>query len=566
MNSYDFIIYLFIFLILVYVVVTFKSMKIIDITFIIIGIMILVLNYATASMNTSLIKSPEYFVNSNNTDSLGTLIQLEEDISDIPETCVMYFSSFNDSFYSSTNGSTVWKSLIDPYNTNPILTFSKKTNFSPKDGFDLSSGATVKGPNCDTLGINLQDPHTIMMVCKHKNLLPSGILTDVISMIQLYAFSGANSTNGLHLHIKTDIKTDNNVQLGKLEFKYSDGDILDCRAFDGDPYINLPVNVLTFYFINIADGTLSIKTMSEVNNEPITIASAHITPNDSYNFSNKPLDINTNGNWKAQLYTFAIFNGELSNNDITSTYDHIMNEYKKRNDPSYLAAINAYNSNIGNMSAITSCPFNNSTCDSCQSVDEWYNVNSIVNSAPKCKNAINMYCTANPNTDWCKCWNNKGSYYNTAGCQSFRSLFAGKSEVFNTLTEQDLAILKDQYKLVTKDDCKLATNNAVENIWQETRKIVEPASTRVSIPSNPEYNSSVVNYYTEGTNKTGGLTPQLLSASPVSDRITASFQPEDTQAYQEYLKVQKKNGATNKSDALQTESYFNKFLQVIMPA
>ena len=564
MNSYDLIIYLFIFLIFVYVVVTFKSMKVIDITFIIIGIMVLILNYVSASDVSVLTKVPEHFTNSQ--DSLGTIIQLEEDISNIPEICVMYFTSFNNSSYSSTQGSTIWKSLIDPDNKKPVLTFSKKPSFSPKDGFDLSSGATIKGPNCDTLAIKLQEPYTIMMVCKHKNLLPATALTNVISILQLYAFSGAISTNGLHLYIEEDIQTDNNVQLGKLKFKYSDGDILDCRTDNTDPYINLPVNVLTFYFINIADGTLTIKTMSEVNNEPITIASGSITPNEEYKFINQALDINTNGNWKAQLYNFAIFNGELSNNEITTTYDHVMNEYKKRNDPSYIAAINAYNSNIENLSTITSCPFNNLTCDACQSVDEWYNMNSVVNSAPTCKNAINRYCTGNPNTDWCKCWNSKGSYYNTAGCQSFRSLFAGKTEVFDSLTEQDLAILKDQYKLVTTDDCKLATNNAVQNVWQETRKIVQPASTRVSIPSNPEYNSSVVNYYTEGTDKNGGLTPQLLTSSPVSDRISASFQPEDTQAYQEYLKMQKKNGATNKSEALQTESYFNKFLQVIMPA
>lgn len=566
MNSYDYIIYLFIFLILVYVVVTFKYMKIIDITFIIIGIMVLILNYVSdMSAVSDLTKVPEHFANSQDQNQ-GILMQLEEDISDIPGTCVMYFSSFNDSSYSSTRGEKIWKSLIDPDNKKPVLTFSKKPSFSPKDGFDLSSGATIKGPTCDTLGIKLQEPYTIMMVCKHKNLLPATALTNVISMLQLYAFSGANSTNGLHLYIEEDIQTDNNVQLGKLEFKYSDGDILDCRAFEGDPYINLPVNVLTLYFINIADGTLTIKTMSEVNNEPISIASGSITPNEEYKFINQTLDINTNGNWKAQLYNFAIFNGELSNNDITNTYDHIMNEYKKRNDASYISAINAYNSTIGNMSAITSCPFNNSTCDSCQSVDEWYNMNSIVNSAPTCKNAINTYCTANPNTDWCKCWDNKGSYYNTASCQSFRSLFAGKAAVFETLTEQDLAILKDQYKLVTTDDCKMATNNAVQNVWQETRKIVQPASTRISIPSDPEYNSSVVNYYTEGTNKTGGLTPQLLTASPVSDRISTTFDPADSQAYKEYLKVQKNNGATDKSEALQNESYFNKFLQVVMPS
>lgn len=557
MNSYDYIIYLFIFLILVYVVVTYKSMKIIDITFIIISILILLLNYARTS------KVPEHFANSSND---GTLIQLEEDIGGIHQTCVMYFTSFNDSSYSSTQGNQIWKSLIDPLNIKPTLEFSKKPSFSPKEGFDISSGTTIKGPTCDTLGIKIQEPYTIMIACKHKNLLPATALTDDISILQLYAYSGATSTNGLHLYIEPEIETDNNVQLGKLEFKYSDGDVIDCRAFEGDPFINLPVNVLTFYFINIADGTLTIKTMSEVNNEPITISSGSITPQEKYAFINQSLDINKNGNWKGQIYNFAIFNSELSNNDITNTYNHVINEYRKRNDDSYITAINAYNANIGNISVITSCPFNNSTCDSCQSVDEWYNMNSIVNSAPTCKNAINTYCSTNPNTDWCKCWDNKGSYYNTTSCQSFRSLFAGKSAVFETLTEQDLAILKDKYKLVTTDDCKLATNNAVQNVWQETRKIVQPASTKVSIPSNPDYNSSVVNYYTEGANQNGGLTPQLLTASPVTDKISTSFDPSDTQAYKEYLKAQKINGASDKSEVLQNESYFNKFLQVIMPA
>jgi hypothetical protein len=561
-------------------------MKVIDITFIIIGVMVLILNYVSAGSDTTVGKLAEHFSTSSSTSNSTTLIKLdEEDINNkIPLPCEMYFTTFDKNSYS-TQMEKEWKSLTNYRNTasNPIVTPILKFTTTPsnfaRNGINISSLGPINGPLCNNLGISFNGTYTIMIVCKHGTFPTE--LTNDISILQLFISSQTmtpSTNNGFHLFIKKNgITNNNNVQLGKLKFQYvNEATERVCSTNINDETINIQVNILTFYFINVNSGTITIQTMSEINSTPkelLSIISTQGSPPSDTTFTNTALSINKHGNWNGTLYNFAIFSGNLTaatengtGNGIIKIYNHVMNEYKKRNDSSYLTLAENYNNEITKSVEMKSCPFSFGTCQSCLSVDKWYDANSIVKSSSECKSAINTYCSANPTIPWCKCWDNTKATYDTESCQSFRSLFAGKSAIIDKLTQSDLVTIKNQYNLLTKDDCKLATDTAVNNVWQDTRKIVQPASTRISIPSDPEYNSSVVNYYTEGTDKNGGLTPQLLTATPVTDRISTSFDPTDSQAYQEYLKMQKKNGASDKSEALQNESYFNKFLQVIMPA
>jgi hypothetical protein len=232
----------------------------------------------------------------------------------------------------------------------------------------------------------------------------------------------------------------------------------------------------------------------------------------------------------------------------------------KRIDQNFTSVIEKYNENVDVMEELTKCPFNDNVCKKCQSVDKWYDVNDIVNSSDICKKSINDFCTINQKHYWCKCWDSSGPLYNSANYQLFRSIFNGKETIFDSLSDIDLASIKAKYNLITTQDCTNLTK-AQELTWRDINKINEPQKDKITIKlhdkdiisNRKKTGKNIINYYSETD---PSLDPQIESTSSIQNDyniyqdIEKKIDPTQTIAFKE----------TNSED-----SYFNKFLKIIMP-
>jgi hypothetical protein len=575
MSSYDYIVYILITLILIYIAINHKSIKPIDLIFIIISTIVLVYVYYNKKYN-----NIEHFSASSATGK----IQIEEDISDIIKTCVMYNTSFNTGSYT-VGGGTTWNSIINPVK-NQLLTFDLNPIYSPPNGFYLGNNRLI-GPVSNDLGIDFLSTYTVMIACKHGNLVtdPSG--NPEIEIMKLYANSPNN--NGIAIYIQENsLSSQNNVQVGSLMVQYIDQSPVECLIDTAHQYINFDKDVLTFYFIIKDTDNFRIQMMTETSSTISQILKFNIS-NQDINFSNKEFTLNRLKNWNANVYNVALFTSALSDDDVTKTYNHILGEYMKRVDTNFTSVINTYNNTVDTIQELTKCPFNATTCKNCQSVNKWYDVNDIVGSADTCKKSINEFCTTNPKNTWCKCWDTTSPIYNNANCQLFRSVFSGKESLLESLSDTDLATIMAKYNLLTAEDCKKETNVAVQQTWQNTKSIQEPTSDRVKIAlhndqatTQKDKNKEVINYYAEGD---PSLDPKILDKLDkqknfsVSDMmysdVNTNFDPSQTIAFKEYqnikgiLEQQQASGNvitnTSTNNTNNNASYFDKFLKVIMP-
>jgi hypothetical protein len=575
MSSYDYVVLLLIILVLVYLGLNYKVIKPVDIILIIIAVIVLVYISFFKGGNLS-----EHFSASA---TANTKIQIEEDTSDVNKTCVLYNTTFNSGSYIPDNG-TVWNSVINPSGSVKKLTFDLNPIYAPENGFYLGNNRIV-GPYSNDLGIDFLSTYTIMIACKHGNLVTnvnsSG--NDEIELMKLYANSPNN--NGIALYIQANsLSSENNVQVGSLMLQYTDSEPVPCLIDQNHKYINFDRDVLTFYFIIKDTDNFRIQMMTDTSSTISQILKFNIS-NQDINLSNREFILNRLKNWNANIYNIALFSSALSDDDVTKTYNHILNEYMKRIDPNFTSVIGTYNNTVDMVEELTKCPFGDSVCKNCQSVNKWYDVNDVVNSNEQCKKSINEFCTSNPKHHWCKCWDSSLGMYNSVNCQLFRSIFAGKESLLETLSDADLGLIMSQYNLITNEDCKKNTDSAVQQTWKQTKNIGETMPDRVKIvlPHDEDQpikdsNGNIINYYAEGD---PSLNPKLIAKQDAQKNfsvnnmmyadVNTNFDPTQTIAFKEYqniknvLEQQQASGKVVNPPPQQPESYFDKFLRVVMP-
>ena len=479
------------------------------------------------------------------TESSFNKIQIQEDVTDLNKSCVLYTTGFTDKSYNPTNTDlTLWKSAI---NAEHNLKFNNPPLFSNENGFYLGNN-TITGPDCNKLGIDFMSVYTILIVCKHGNL-PDSNAND-IELLKLYATS-ENSPNGLTLSIKANTLTNvNNVQVGSLQLAYADQPASPCLVHNSsDSLINFDRDVLTFYFLVKENTTFKIKTITEAN--PSIVKVFEYQPNNSnVTFANNNMRINRLANWNANIYTFAVFNQGLTDDDITQTYNHIMVEYMKYRDPSFKNVIMTYNNTVDTIQNITKCPFNSTVCNNCQMVHKWYDINNVMSSSQQCKTSINDFCTSNKNNPWCQCWDPSNA--NPQACKLFKGIFGTNSSYLDHLTEAELAEIKKKYGLLDNAACEIVVNNNKNN-WKNTTDVDEPKpkDVEVQLPF-PSHQTSqkkpVLDYYQKNIMPVNQKSSEAEKYDLSGMKITNDF-------------ATKPPVPTNGSNP-----YFEKFLKVLMPS
>jgi hypothetical protein len=392
--------------------------------------------------------------------STNTKVTAEEDITDIASGLTFYTTAFNATSYPNFGKS--WVNIAPSLATTPPQTCGSKTNsatnltfdltpiYSRKTGFYLGNNKLV-GPYSSALNIQFHSTFSIVMVVKHSNLLVANGNNE-IEFLKLYANSPNN--NGMALYLKQNsLSVVNNVQMGNLQFQYSDQSPRQCLINKEDTLMHLDKDSLVFYYIIKDIDSIRILYMTEKSNIIYQLLRFNIS-NDDITFSNKEMVINRLASWNANIYNFAVYKTVMSDDNVTSFYNHVMHDYMKNADPTFTGIINKYNSTIDFLTNMTKCPLDKTACDTCTTVSSWVDPTPMIIAPSSCKTAVDTYCKANPKDAACKCWDTTSSIYASDSCKLYRSIFGNNKDNFlNFLSNDDLEYIKNKYKLLSLDEC-----------------------------------------------------------------------------------------------------------------
>jgi len=399
-------------------------------------------------------------------------ISLEEDISHIQNKLTVYITAYNkDSF--NENGNT-WLNIAaqksdgtcDTSTSNSLFTFELPPVYSRKSGFYLGNNRII-GPLSNAFKIQYHNTFTFIIACKNGNLLVNN-KNDEIELFKFYANSPNN--NGLSMYIQKDSLQDiNNVQTGNLMFQYASRDPFQCKLQANDNKINFEKDILTFYIVVKDTDHITISTMDEKSNQIKTLLRFNVE-NTDINFSNKEFVINRLRNWNGNIFTLGVYNAALTSEDIINYYTHTMGEYAKYSNSNFIDIIQQYNDTLDMLNKFMSCPYSQSVCTSCSTVNKWNDMSQVLGASTQCRQSINEFCMANVNHPLCKCWNNQNAQYKTDTCNMFRGIFNNnKNSYFDTLTQDDIDYIMSKYGLIKPEDCPKAitTPTFLKNKYSE---------------------------------------------------------------------------------------------------
>lgn len=448
------IVYIFIVLVAAYIAVGFFRVPGYDILMIGLSLVVLVATMIRGHLSGKIV---ERFV-SNDVD-ISTVdlkpIELEEDITEIKNRLVVYTTAFNKNSYNE-NGN-AWLNLAvtkkdgtcDTENSNSVFNFELPPVYSRKSGFYFGNNRLV-GPFCNAMNIQFHNTFTIVLACKHGNLLVDNTNNE-IELLKLYANSPNN--NGLSMYIqKNSLQNVNNVQMGNLMFQYSSRDPFQCKLNQNHEKISFEKDVLTFYFIIKDTDHIRVAMMTEKNTNVEQILRFAVE-NSDVTFSNKEFVLNRLKNWNGNVYTLAMYNSALSDDDITGVYSHVLSEYMKYVNPNFIGMIKQYNDTLALLQKFVSCPYDKGVCTACSTVNKWNSMEQVLGASADCKKAINEFCMANTNHTLCKCWNNQNAAYGSDSCKMFRGIFTDKNSFLDGLSQSDIDYIMSKYGLIRPSDC-----------------------------------------------------------------------------------------------------------------
>lgn len=444
----DWIIYLFVFLILLYIHWQRAALDPRDMAFLWVGVVMLAGTLIVQHQR----KQWEGFAEEGGVGYQP--ISSEEDYSALIAKMTVYLTMFNKASFPQTGNK--WINVAyDPKRPeckgidNRLFTFENPPIFSTRTGIAFGSNR-LYGPYSNELGISLQSTFTIFMCVKHGDFTAAN--NNEIELLKLYANSGNN--NALALYVKANtVEIDNNVQKGQLMIKFVDNEeATPCLLTAGDTAFTFDrLNPSFFFVIKEVD---KIRVAYMVGGSSVIRPLATITTKETIaTFSNKELVINRFQNWKASMYAFGILNEAVSDSELTAIYSHVYAEYLKVTNDDYLGLVDNYNSILENLKKFTACPYDEAVCRACNTVTKWNDTSQVLSAPTECRTAISTFCKANPKHPMCKCWDTNSADYKTQTCTMYRQMFDPSKTIADSLRQDDLDQIKNKFNLIYAEEC-----------------------------------------------------------------------------------------------------------------
>ena len=378
-------------------------------------------------------------------------INSQENYSVIIPKSTIYLTTFNTASYPGSGNEWINVAYKEPAEAcnkvnNKKFMFENTPIFSKKNGLMLGTNRLF-GPYSNNLNISLQSTFTIYFACRHGEFIPN---TNEVELFKLYANSKDN--NGMAFFIKANsIVTGNNVQSGNLMFKFvDDNNATECKLNSSDTSLTFDKINMSMYFIVKDVDKIRILYMLGGSSTINKLATINISETNS-TFSNKELVINRFQNWKGCLFQFGIIPEAVSDNTVSSLYNHVYGEYLKVTNEDYINLTNDFNALLDYLKNFTACPYDETVCATCSSITKWTDINQIVSAPTECKDAINNFCKINTKNPLCKCWDTMYSGYQTDSCRMYRSIFSKEGNLLDNISQGDLSYIKEKYNLMK--DC-----------------------------------------------------------------------------------------------------------------
>jgi len=419
-----------------------KKISQLDLSLLIIGIVTI----TWKSFSQMSLLNAESFVDGSN------MLNNEEDISSIQDNLLLYYTVFNTKSYSK--GSMYWKSIVNSRQLGKDLRLASAPIFERAKGVSLGTNQ-ITGPLSSRMNINFNSPYTLAFVFRHGNLQgattsttqpPTTTAMNKISMLKMFANSPNN--NGIELFIERDtLKTENNVQFGKMMFQYANYEPIRCKLSPSDDFISIVDNTLCFVYIVRSDSAVRVMYSTATDGALREVAKFNI-PNNDITFSNKELVINQSQNWNASLYNLAVYGGASTDGAMSTFLTHIKGLYTKVSDPNYGVMMKQYNKTLSKLSSMQRCTMNKSVCRKCRDIKEWNNITQILNAPKECTSAIADYCKSNPSHKMCECWDESSAVYSSKGCITLRGTLSNdKSACLANLSKKEIKELLEKHNV-----------------------------------------------------------------------------------------------------------------------
>ena len=380
-------------------------------------------------------------------------------------------------------GSLVWKDISTQNDTDSDCgqQLSRNFAFSDEPAYDdVKNGLGIKGvvltgPKSENIGIIGNSDFTMYWYSANQSPVPPG---ETYVVFEMYANTQSN------VALRVGLRQSGATCTVLVENSFDNGATLGSQTIDlAGSFENK--NAPCSFAVVRSGGTLQVYFNDAPQGAPIPCGEEKIL------LSNKRCSINPSGLWDAKLLVFAMYKKALIQPDIAKITAYVQKRLVVLDDQ-YQAIFNENQL----MQQQKTCPLSDpSICSvQCAAVQDWSNpTNFLQNASVECKAAIDTYCKANPQDNFCGCWDTANA--TTATCQVLRSFFdssltpaSQQCDVRKLYPDSDEPSLDKYYTVINpinvsampivSEIIKMPDDIVVN--WQERSKVAPPP---LSLPS-----------------------------------------------------------------------------------
>lgn len=409
----------------------------------------------------------------NDVDSLRKFVHgdYDENLEDIMEnnTLTLYYSIFSKSSLPEIEDNELWKN-ISPYFKNisngnyktlsyekSHIQFSENPYINSNYGLGINSNKAT-GPPSHLLGMKGNGTFSLFTVIKFDKLPEPGSYHSLIKM-----YGNTLNNNGLDLSLQSlPHKLEAKVVDVKLSLKFGDEEPIYIK---NDANETFPLDLDKKYMIVITkrqqELILNIHDMNVDFTHETVISLMHGEIKDpNMLFSNRRFQINEASTLYGTIFAFGIYKKSI--HDESHLHRYIYKQLLKKQDR-FIKESEIIIKFQEEIDLMRSCKFDKQVCKECIEIDDWTNINQLINANKKCKTSIDNYCQNNLNDPKCACW--RDDRINDNECQSYVNIFRQEPlHNLDTLNGNILEDVKKKYNLVDNEDLQK---------WKEKYSVLE---------------------------------------------------------------------------------------------
>ena len=383
----------------------------------------------------------------------------------------LYYSVFSKDSY--TADSTNWYNISPFFNNvstkklcpdvkfeETHLTLATVPTFARDEGIHIGSN-TIRGVPCNKLGITAANSFTTFLMFSIMELPQD---QQVLPLIKVFAHT--MNINGFTIEIGN--------KGGKPTVSVFFGNETVAKDLTLDDVI-LKKPLLLVLNKNLQD--VSVVFYSNLEAADVLMLrkekSVQLTaPANDVEFSNKPFEINRDKSLLLNMHAMGFYRVSLTTSKQNDVAVYLAKEHLK---------MTKYMQQLGNTlltlqqkaEDAKQCKFDLETCGLCKSVTDWSNIAAVATSAnDPCLEAIDKFCSANPEHAFCSCWNTENPVSQSATCQRFVNLFRPNPAIqdIDNIDPDTLSVIREKYKLCKCDNTSSSTNHKGDVVSLPTKR------------------------------------------------------------------------------------------------